>query len=76
MQENAARERTETIKGKADAKKTKKEEMAAAAEKKITPQEVRAPADNKKYRLEQRTIFFEGNAFVIEEEISIDSDET
>lgn len=50
--------------------------MAAAAEKKITPQEVRAPADNKKYRLEQRTIFFEGNAFVIEEEISIDSDET
>lgn len=24
----------------------------------------------------QRTIFFEGNAFVIEEEISIDSDET
>lgn len=34
------------------------------------------PPDDKKYRLVQRTIFFEGNAFVIEEEISIDSDET
>lgn len=36
----------------------------------------KTPVNDKKYRLVQRTIFFEGNAFVIEEEISIDSDET
>jgi hypothetical protein len=32
--------------------------------------------NTKKYRIVSRTIFFEGNAFVIDEEVSIDSDET
>jgi hypothetical protein len=32
--------------------------------------------DKKKYKIVSKTIFFEGNAFIIEEEISIDSDIT
>ena len=36
----------------------------------------KTPVNDKKYRLVQRTIFFEGNAFVIEEEVSIDDDAT
>ena len=45
--------------------------------KKVKIQEDEKPPEpERKFRIEKRTIFFQGNAFVIEEEVSIDDDET
>ena len=39
------------------------------------PERVKTPPPERRTRIVKRTVFFQGNAFVIEEEISIDSDE-
>ena len=41
----------------------------------IVPEKVKTPPPVRRTRIVKRTVFFQGNAFVIEEEISIDSDE-
>ena len=55
---------------------TNRKTIGSSIMDKTAKTEVEPPKPERKFRIEKRTLFFQGAAFVIEEEISLDSDES